>query len=222
MYKALVNYILLFGNKSLREARTLAHMMSRILLILLLGFSSHAQLIHIEAEEPFLLTNTNMLNPAKAVWVELNGAEQVIISLPNGTTLTRLIPRGIDKPFYLIANNRLRYRPNSKPEAADTVSCSAQQPPTTDLLQKTDSVAQQIAAIKVLEFEYERTEAVLASITQPGYSCDDRLQLLQCLAYDASKAEVLTKVRDKVDAACFARLIETLPEVYQQQLNNKP
>lgn len=205
----------------MREARTFAHTMSRILLFLIIGFSSQAQLIHIESEQPFLLTNTKMEKPAKAIWVELNGAEQVKIALPNGTTLTRQIPRGISNPYYSIQNNRLRYRPNSIPHAADTILYAIPLP-ITDLPQKTDSVTQHIAAIHALEFEYERTEAVKETIIKTGYSCEERLQFLQCLTYDASKAAVLSSCAQFLDAACFTRLLETLPEVFRQQQLDKP
>ena len=220
MYKPLVNYTLIYAHKSLATALTLAHMKMLVALFILGALTAKAQFVYIEADKPFLVTNAPMQTPATACWVNMNGARYLFLQSADGTELKREIPAGVEKPIYMLVENRLRYRPNIKPQAADTVTCSKNLP-VTDLLVKTDTLAQTVAAIKQLEFEYERTEKVEQLLTKPGYSCEERLELLECLAYDASRAEVLRKVQDALDEACYQQLLQSLPVVYQEQLKKK-
>lgn len=175
------------------------------------------QLVYVTAEKPFLISNAAMQTPVKACWVNLNGASHLYIRIADGIEVKRAIPAGIKNPIYVVVKNRLRYRPNLQPQAADTVTCRKNfQIP--DLLLKTDTLTQTISTIKQLEFEYERAERVAELIIKPGYSCEEKLQLINCLNYDASRAELLKKIHGDLDAVCYEQLLQSLPEAYRKQL----
>lgn len=194
---------------------------------------SKAQAIYVSYNHPFFISNSK--NPEKkhlAVWISLPADTAVVaFKTHHGKTLHRTFYRKIANPYYIIEHNRLRYRPNQQIKKADTVaalpifattakSTRTQAPIITTVRTKNDKIdwEKKIKSVQSLDYEWEKTERIIAICSDKFPSCPDFVALLQCLKYHPSRVTVLNALGQKVVADCREASLKTLPKQYRKHV----
>lgn len=185
-----------------------------IVFFLLLQKTVFGQWLYIESDSTFIVLNSDIQKTVSAIWVNISAENKVILLQSNGKKLSKKLPENAEKLRYVLVDNKLRYRPNIEPKISDSVVVTKSSA-IPELPVETRNISKTVATIKSLEFEFERTQKVIEELILTHWNCNERLQLLQCLTYDASRAEALIKTKTKLPPDCYATLLATLPEVYQ-------
>ena len=180
--------------------------------LFLAGLQTNAQYIFLTSNTSFSIANcSESQRVLKAVWLKLPSAESTLeLVLADGKILRRKISI-IDHPYFVIENNKVRYRPNMAISKTDTlqvltIKSSETTVANNDALEDAAEIDWIILLdeIKSLPYEWEKTERVRQVVTNQKTTCSRQADLIKCLAYDASRLEIINN--DNVPAECISEL----------------
>jgi hypothetical protein len=198
-----------------------------LLLFIHLFVGANAQHVYLASTEPFEVLNSGDSTKVNALWLDLSAFNTAQIKLANGTGLKRTFPANIPKPYYVIEGDKIFYRPNVKSTQTDTVHVipiMAEKIAVQDsVISPADSSEENwsvlISEIKLLEFEYEKSEKISEVLSSKSdWTCVQLKTLLDCLEYPQSKANILSAYRDKFPTACFNDLVADLPRALRKTI----
>jgi len=188
------------------------------------GLQTQAQYIFLSGNTSFSIANSSESQRIlKTVWLKLPSAESTLeLVLAEGKILNRKIS-AVASPYFVIENDKVRYRPNMAISIADTLQVFKIKKSETIIAQNTvvEDAAKidwviLIDEIKALPYEWEKTERVRQVLIEQKTSCSQQTDLIKCLAYDASRLEIINS--DNVPAECLAELELMLAVPYRTMI----
>jgi len=185
--------------------------------LFIFGFlSARAQFVYLSAPEGFVITNATTTTEQKAAWLAFKeGSYSAEIVLHSGKKLKRFFKSDLANPYYVIENNKVRYRPNMTIAKADTLDIGTASPTKSTVLEEIvftewESV---LASVKSLAYEWEKTERIKEVLLNQKISCAQQVDLLGCLQYDASRLEIINKAAINQD--CLPLLENSLSPAFR-------
>lgn len=188
--------------------------------LVIFGFlSARAQFVYLSASEGFVITNATNTTEQKAAWLAFKeGSSSAEIVLHSGKKLKRFFKAELGNPYYVIENNKVRYRPNMTIAKADTLYIGTASPTKSIVIEEIvctewDSI---LASVKSLAYEWEKTERIKEVLANNKTSCAQQEDLLACLQYDASRLEIINKAAINQD--CLPLLENTLTPAFRNMI----
>ena len=198
----------------------------KLAFLYLLFFSfctANAQLVYLSAEENFSVVSGSNAKTQKAVWLNFaNGAASAEIVLASGKKLLRTFKSDIPHSYYIIVNDKVRYRPNMLVLKADTILIGSEKSSIVVISTSAPSAfANELKLLCNLEYEFEKTEKAKWICSNLNPSCDEIVQLLACLEYDASRVEIINNLPKTTRDICRAELQKTVTSPYRATLKTE-
>lgn len=188
--------------------------------LFIFGFlSANAQFVYLSAPEGFVISNASDSNQHKATWLFFEeGTSTAEIHIASGKKLKRNFKMELLKPYYVIENEKVRYRPNLLPIKADTLYILSASAVTSTIAEEAviepyDSV---LAQIKTLPYEWEKTERIKVVLAQQKLSCAQQADLLRCLQYDASRIDIINTT--VIQPECLPMLQNMLAPAFRNMI----
>ncbi len=180
------------------------------------------QYIFLQSDQDFTITNTTTPIKTKAIWI--NSTEDTIyveIALANGKNLYRQMNMPIAKPYYVIENNKVRYRPNLATQKADTLKLLDRTSTKPEAKTNNNTAWNAIIIeINALPYEWEKSEKIRKEIATKAPSCETFKELLLCLKFDASRITLINDHIESIPTECLKLLEQTVaPEMRSTILN---
>lgn len=186
--------------------------------LLLFGFqTAQSQIVYLSAEEDFSIIGDSSQKAFKAVWLKFVDTESAEIALKSGKRLNRTFKKGLANPYYIIINDKIRFRPNMAVLKADTVIVQRQKQ-NTITNSSPSAIHNELKILSTLEYEWEKTEKAKWICSNLNPSCTEIEGVLSYLQYDASRVEVINTLPSSLRKQCISQLQKTVSAPYRATL----
>ena len=177
--------------------------------LLFLSLATHAQHVYITSADTFSIGGKKCTN----VWVKIEDySKPVQILLSNQTVLNRVFKAETTNPYFVIENDNIRYRPNLNLQPADTIQQTIATPISSE--ETNAEWSELLTKIKDNPYEWERTELVKSALKASKKTCNQVIELLNCLSYDSSKIDVINSSAAAIEKECLADIKKHISENY--------